>query len=53
MRSLVLPTIHCELLFADKVGLEEEANSREVRDFSKTMSIERIAKTIKETLPAE
>lgn len=45
--------LRLERQIADKVGLEEVANSREVRDFSKTMSIERIAKTIKETLPGE
>jgi len=45
--------LRLERQIADKVGLEEEANTREVRDFSKTMSIERIAKTIKDTLPGE
>ena len=45
--------LRVERQIADKVGLGELANSKEVRDFSKTMSIERVAQTIKETLPSE
>ena len=45
--------LRMERQIADKVGLEKAANTPEVRELSKTMSIERVAQTIKDTLPAE
>jgi uncharacterized membrane protein len=45
--------LRMERQLGDEAALAEIANSREARDLSKTVSIETVAKTIRETLPTE
>ena len=45
--------LRLERSIADEIGLKSPANSAEVKELSKTMSIEVVTKQIKENLPQE